>query len=123
MYKLVLAWGLAFFAATSPSLAEDKIFERFGPVEVNEPVLGNLGPNALIAFYNLEEGKCAVQVLTWQRADTEAIGASRSRVSLNPEQQMHIDSIADSLTLQCGKDASSIMLIPPVLSAGFGTEK
>jgi hypothetical protein len=55
MYKLVLAWGLAFFAATSPSLAEDKIFERFGPVEVNEPVLGNLGPNALIAFYNLEE--------------------------------------------------------------------
>jgi hypothetical protein len=123
MYKLVLAWGLAFFAATSPSLAEDKIFERFGPVEVNEPVLGNLGPNALIAFYNLEEGKCAVQVLTWQRADTEAIGASRSRVSLNPEQQMHIDSIADSLTLQCGKDASNIMLIPPVLSAGFGTEK
>jgi hypothetical protein len=123
MYKLVLAWGLAFFAATSPSLAEDKIFERFGPVEVNEPVLGNLGPNALIAFYNLEEGKCAVQVLTWQRADTEAIGASRSRVSLNPEQQMHIDSIADSLTLQCGKDASNIMLIPPVLSAGIGTEK
>jgi hypothetical protein len=44
-------------------------------------------------------------------------------VSLNPEQQMHIDSIADSLTLQCGKDASNIMLIPPVLSAGFGTEK
>jgi hypothetical protein len=44
-------------------------------------------------------------------------------VTLNPEQRMNIDSIADSLTLQCGKDASSIMLIPPVLNAGFGTEK
>jgi hypothetical protein len=122
MYKLVLACGLAF-AATSPSFAQNKIIERFGPVEVNEPVLGNIGPNALIAFYNLEDGKCAVQVLTWQRADTEAVGASRSRVSLSPEQQMNIDSIQDSLTLQCGKDASSIMLIPPVLSAGVGQDK
>jgi hypothetical protein len=122
MYKLVLACVLAF-AATSPAFAQDKIIERFGPVEVNEPVLGNIGPNALIAFYNLEDGKCAVQVVTWQRADTEAVGASRSRVSLSPEQQMNIDSIMDSLTLQCGKNASSIMLIPPVLSAGVGTAK
>jgi hypothetical protein len=122
MYKLVLACGLVF-AATSPSFAQGKIIERFGPVEVNEPVLGNFGPNALIAFYNLEDGKCAVQVLTWQRADTEAIGASRSRLSLSAEQKMNIDSTADSLTLQCGKDASSIMLIPPVVSAGVGTAK
>jgi len=86
-------------------------------------VLSNLGPNALIAFYNPEDGKCAVQVVTWQRADTEAIGASRSRVTLNPEQQMNVDSIADSLTLQCGKNASSIMLVPAVVSAGFGTAK
>jgi len=122
MHKLVLACGLAL-AATSPAVAQDKIIERLGPVEVNEPVLGNYGPNALIAFYNLDDGKCAVQVLTWQRADTEAIGATRSRVSLSPEQQMHIASIADSLTLQCGKDASSIMLVPAVVSAGFGTAK
>jgi hypothetical protein len=118
MHKLVLAYGLVL-VATIPAFAQDKIIERFGPVEVNEPVQGNYGPNALIAFYSLEDGKCAVQVLTWQRADTEAIGASRSRVTLNPEQQMNIDSITDSFILQCGKDASSIMLIPPVLSAGF----
>src|SRR5262249_30501197 len=84
MRKLVLACGLAF-AVTSPAFAQDKIIERLGPVEVNEPVLSNLGPNALIAFYSLEDGKCAVQVVTWQRADTEAVGASRSRVSLSPE--------------------------------------
>jgi hypothetical protein len=131
MHKLVLACGLAFavtspsfaFAVTSPPFAQDKIIERLGPVQVNEPVLGNIGPNALIAFYTVEDGKCAVQVLTWQRADTEAIGASRSRLTLNPEQQMNIDSIQDSLTLQCGKDASNIMLIPPVVSAGLGTAK
>jgi len=122
MHKLVLACGLAF-AVTSPAFAQDKIIERLGPVEVNEPVLSNYGPNALIAFYNLDGDKCAVQVVTWQRADTEAIGASRSRVTLNPEQQMNIDSIADSLTLQCGKNASSIMLVPAVVSAGFGTAK
>ena len=122
MHKLVLACGLAL-AATSPSVAQEKIIERLGPVEVNEPVLSNLGPNALIAFYNLEDGRCAVQVVTWQRADTEAIGASRSRVTLNPEQQMNIDGIQDSLTLKCGKDAANIMLIPPVLSAGLGTAK
>ena len=140
MHKLALACGLAFavtspsfafaatspsfaFAATNPSFAQDKIIERLGPVQVNEPVLGNIGPNALIAFYTLEDGKCAVQVLTWQRADTEAIGASRSRLTLSPEQQMNVDSIADCLTLQCGKDASSIMLIPPVVGAGLGTAK
>src|SRR5215471_21549719 len=134
MHKLVLACGLAFavtspsfafaatspslaFAVTSPSFAQDKIIERLGPVQVNEPVLGNIGPNALITFYAIEDGKCAVQVLTWQRADTEAIGASRSRLTLNPEQQMNIDSIQDSLTLKCGKDAANIMLIPRVLSA------
>jgi hypothetical protein len=139
MHKLALACGLAFavtspsfafavtsppFASvTSPPFAQDKIIERLGPVQVNEPVLGNIGPNALIAFYAMEDGKCAVQVLTWQRADTEAIGASRSRLTLNPEQQMNIDSIQDSLTLKCGKDAANIMLIPPVLSAGLGTAK
>jgi hypothetical protein len=122
MYKQVVACGLAL-AVTSPAIAQDKVIERLGPVEVNEPVLSNYGPNALLAFYNLDDGKCAVQNVTWQRADTEAIGASRSRVTLSPEQQMNIESVADSLTLQCGKDASSIMLVPPVLSAGFGTEK
>ena len=50
-------------------------------------------------------------------------GASPSRLTLSPEQQMNVDSIADSLTLQCGKDASSIMLIPPVVGAGLGTAK
>jgi len=64
-----------------------------------------------------------VQVLTWQRADTEAVGASRSRLTLTPEQQMNIDSTHDSVTLQCGKDRSNIMLIPPVVSAGFETAK
>jgi hypothetical protein len=122
MYKQAVACGLAL-AATSPAIAQDKVIERLGPVEVNEPVLSNYGPNALLAFYNLDDGKCAVQIVTWQRADTEAIGASRSRVTLSPEQQINIESVADSLTLQCGKDASSIMLVPPVLSAGFGTEK
>jgi len=122
MYKQAVACGLAL-AATSPAIAQDKVIERLGPVEVNEPVLSNYGPNALLAFYNLDDGKCAVQIVTWQRADTEAIGASRSRVTLSPEQQINIESVADSLTLQCCKDASSIMLVPPVLSAGFGTEK
>src|SRR5215468_12756996 len=98
MYKPLLACGLAF-AVTGPAFAQDKIIERLGPVQVNEPVLGNIGPNALIAFYTVEDGKCAVQVLTWQRADTEAIGASRSRLTLSPEQQMNIDAIADSVTL------------------------
>jgi len=64
MHKLVLACGLAF-AVTSPAFAQDKIIERLGPVEVNEPVLSNLGPNALIALYNPEDGKCALQVVTW----------------------------------------------------------
>lgn len=119
MHKLVLACGFVL-AATSPAFAQDKIIEQFGPVAVNQPVQGNYGPNALIAFYSLQDGKCAVQVLTWQRADIDAIGASRSSVTLNPEQQMNIDSITERLTLQCGKDASNIMLIPPVLTAGFG---
>ena len=115
MRKLVLACGFVL-AATSPAFAQDKIIEQFGPVAVNQPVQGNYGPNALIAFYSLQDGKC----LTWQRADIDAIGASRSSVTLNPEQQMNIDSITERLTLQCGKDASNIMLIPPVLTAGFG---
>ena len=91
-----------------------------GPVEASEPVQTNLCQNAVIAFYYAEDGKCAVQVLTWQRADTEAKGASRSRLSLSPEQKMHLDSIEESIVLQCGQNASSIMFIPPVVSAGIG---
>ena len=36
---------------------------------------------------------------------------------------MNIDSIEGSVTLQCGKNASSIMLIPRVVSAGFETSE
>ena len=122
MKVLELACGIAL-AITHSSFAQDKIIERLGPVEASEPVLTNLGQNAVIAFYYAEDGKCAVQVLTWHRADTEAKGASRSRLSLSPEQRMHLDSIEESFVLQCGQNASSIMLIPPVVSAGIGAVK
>jgi hypothetical protein len=34
---------------------------------------------------------------------------------------MKIDSVQDSLILQCGKNASIIMLMPPVQTADLGT--
>jgi hypothetical protein len=102
-------------------LAQDRIIELFGPAAVNEPVLGNIGENALIAFFEKEDGKCAVNIVTWFRSDTEAKSASRTLVSLNPEQKMYLQSMNENLALQCGQDASSIMLIPPAISAGLGS--
>ena len=117
-----LALGCALACTVvAPSLAQDRIIELFGPAAVNEPVLGNIGENALIAFFEKEDGKCAVNIVTWFRSDTEAKSASRTLVSLNPEQKMYLQSMNENLALQCGQDASSIMLIPPAISAGLGS--
>ena len=120
MKALVLGCSLAC-AVITPSLAQDRIIELFGPAAANEPVLGNIGQNALIAFFVKEDGKCAVNIVTWFRPDTEAKSASRALVSLNPEQKMYVQSASENFALQCGQDASSIMLIPPAISAGLGS--
>jgi hypothetical protein len=96
-----LALGCALACTVvAPSLAQDRIIELFGPAAVNEPVLGNIGENALIAFFEKEDGKCAVNIVTWFRSDTEAKSASRTLVSLNPEQKMYLQSINENLALQ-----------------------
>ena len=112
MKALALGCALAC-TVVAPSLAQDRIIELFGPAVVNEPVLGNIGENALIAFFEKEDGKCAVNIVTWFRSD-----GSEERL---PEQKMYLQSMNENLALQCGQDASSIMLIPPAISAGLGS--
>ena len=97
----------AFLAVTvsgSPARA-DEMAQNLGPVGAHEPILTTVGNKRVIAFYEPDNGHCAVNAVVYDKTDayTGKTTAARVRVSLNPGQTASIDSAENkSLTLKCG---------------------
>ena len=92
----------------------DEFAQNLGPVKPNEPILTTVGRKRIIAFYELNQGRCAVNAVIFEKtdADTGMTTAARVRVSLNPRQVVHIDSIDNkSINLQCGDRAETLGLV------------
>ena len=88
--------------------------QNLGPVGPHEPILTTVGNKRVIAFYEPDNGQCAVHAVVFDKTDayTGMTTAARVRVSLNPREIVHIDSTDNesvkSLNLQCGDDAESL---------------
>ena len=107
---------VALTAVSTPSRA-DELIQHLGPVGPHEPILATIGNKRVIAFYEPDNGHCAVHAVVYDKtdADTGMTTSARVRVSLNSREIVHID-IADnesvkSLNLQCGKNAEKLTII------------
>jgi hypothetical protein len=95
----------------------DELAQNLGPVGPHEPILTEVGSKRVIAFYEPDNGRCAVHAVVYDKTDayTGVTTAARVRVSLNPLDMVHIDSADNesvkSLNLQCGKDAERLTII------------
>jgi hypothetical protein len=121
MHTLNASWRLgltavgAFVALTAvgvPAQA-DELVQHLGPVGAHEPILTTFGNKRVIAFYEPDDGRCAVNAVVYDKtdADTGMTTAARVRVSLNPDQIVHIDTDDKSINLQCGDRAEMLSLV------------
>jgi hypothetical protein len=107
---------LALTVSGTPARA-DELAQNLGPVGPHEPILTEVGSERVIAFYEPDNGRCAVHAVIFDKTDayTGMTTAARVRVSLNPREIVHIDSTDNesvkSLNLQCGDDAESLALV------------
>ncbi len=95
----------------------DELAQNLGPVGPHEAILTEVGSERVIAFYEPDNGRCAVHAVVFDKTDahTGMTTAARVRISLEPSQIVHIDSAHNeslkSLNLQCGKNAEKLTII------------
>ena len=104
---------VALIAVGLPARA-DELVQHLGPVGPHDPILTTFGDKRVIAFYEPDNGRCAVNAVVYDKtdADTGMTTAARFRVSLDPRQMVHIDSTDnESINLQCGDRAETLALV------------
>ena len=112
--KFAAASALVALTAVSTPVRADELVQNLGPVGPHEPILTTFGNKRVIAFYEPDNGRCAVNAVVYDKtdADTGMTTAAQVRVSLNPRQTVYIDSTDNkSINLQCGDRAETLGLI------------
>jgi hypothetical protein len=111
------AAGIVVVCTLGTPARADELAQNLGPVGPHEPILTEVGSERVIAFYEPDNGRCAVHAVVFDKTDayTGMTTAARVRVSLNPREMVHIDSADNesvkSLNLQCGKNAEKLTII------------
>jgi hypothetical protein len=85
--------------------------EHMGPVGTDDTILATLGNKRVIAFFERDNGRCAVSAVVFEKtdADTGMTTAARVRVSLHPHEMVYIDSPDNqTLRLECGSNAATL---------------
>jgi hypothetical protein len=112
--KLAAAGAIiALTAASTPARAGEMV-QRYGPVGPNDTILATFGDKRVIAFYEVDNGRCAVNAVVFERTDAETgmTTAARVRVSLSARQMVGIDSSDNqTLNLQCGDYAKTLAVV------------
>ena len=115
--KFAAAGALLALSVSGTPARADELVQNLGPVGPHEAILTEVGSERVIAFYEPDNGRCAVHAVVFDKTDAYTGGttAARVRVSLNPREIVHIDSADNesvkSLNLQCGDDAESLALV------------
>src|SRR5262245_4962699 len=111
------AAGVVVVCTLGTAARADEMVQNLGPVGPHEAILTEVGSERVIAFYEPDNGRCAVHAVVFDKTDayTGITTAARVRVSLNPREIVHIDSTDNesfkSLNLQCGKNAERLTII------------
>ena len=116
LLKFAAAGGVIVCTLGTPARA-DELVQNLGPVGPHEPILTEVGSERVIAFYEPDNGRCAVHAVVFDKMDayTGMTTAARVRVSLDPREMVHIDSADNdsvkSLNLRCGENAEMLTII------------
>jgi hypothetical protein len=116
LLKFAVAGVVVVCTLGTPARANE-LAQNLGPVGPHEPILTEVGSERVIAFYEPDNGRCAVNAVVFDKTDayTGMTTAARVRVSLNPREIVHIDSADNesikSLSLQCGKNGEKLTII------------
>ena len=99
--KIAVISALAAFTALSvPAFADERSY--LGPVGPHQPVLASVGSERVIAFYLPGNNQCALHAVIGDRLSDAQPARTRIRISLEPGQILHIDSVeGKSLNLRC----------------------
>src|SRR5262245_15823244 len=101
------AAGVVVACTLGSAAGADETVQHLGPVGPDEASLTEVGSERVIAFYEPDNGRCAVDAVVFDKTDayTGKTTAARVRISLNPREIVHIDSVDNesvkSLNLQC----------------------
>jgi hypothetical protein len=112
--KLAAAGAIIALSAASTPTHADEMVQRYGPVGPNDTILATFGNKRVIAFYEQDTGRCAVNAVVFEKTDAETgmTTAAQVRVSLSPRQMLHLDSSDNqTLNLQCGDYAKTLAIV------------
>jgi hypothetical protein len=88
-----------------------EVVDHSGPVEVNDTILETVGSKRVIAFFQRENGRCAVNAVVFEKKDIDkdTTTAARVRVTLRPNEMLSIDTSDNQIVgLQCGSNAKTL---------------
>jgi hypothetical protein len=109
--KLAAAGAIIALSVAGTPTRANEMAQRYGPVGPNDTIVATFGNKRVIAFYQRDNGRCAVNAVVFEKTDAETgmTTAARVRVSLNPREAVHIDSSDNqTLNLQCGDHAKTL---------------
>ena len=102
-----------------PAIADE--LTNLGPVAPHVPILTSVGSSRVIAFYLPGSNQCAIHAVIWDKTKVDSDTSARIRISLEPGQTVHIDSVeGESLNLRCGRNAESLALVDTDEAVAFG---
>ena len=111
--KIAAAGALVALAAFATPVSADEMVQNLGPVGPNDAVLDTIGSMHVIAFFEADTGRCALNAVVWDdlAADSDE-SAKRVRVVIGPGEIVQIDSAKqESVNLQCSSDAATLAVI------------
>src|SRR5262245_45458362 len=115
--KFAAMGSLVVLSTLGTAARADEMVQNLGPVGPHEAILAEVGSERVIAFYEPDNGRCAVHAVVFDKTDanTGMTTAARVRIGLEPSQIVHIDSAHNeslkSLNLQCGGNAEKLTII------------
>jgi hypothetical protein len=110
--SIAVAGVLVALTAGSTRVRADGLAQNLGPVGPHEPILTVVGSKRIIAFYQPDNGNCAVHVVVWNTTDVNAESTVGFGATLSPGQVAHIHTAeSEPLHLQCGDKATTLAVV------------
>jgi hypothetical protein len=120
--KIAVIGAVAAFTSLSvPAVADELTY--LGPVGPHEPILASVGSERVIAFYLPGNNQCAMHAVIGDRSSDSEPARTRIRISLEPGQILHIDSVeGDSLNLRCEGNRLAVVDTDNAVAFGIITQ-
>ena len=85
LLKFTAASSLLALTAISTPTHADEMAQNLGPVGAHEPILTTVGNKRVIAFYEPDSGRCAVNAIVYDKTDayTGRTTAARNRLVMS----------------------------------------